>query len=1017
MRYANLQFSGRETHNLGDNIQIMAIDRLYEKMGIKADTITRIPVSDLSSYRSPDGQKLLLPISFPFLDYVEDGLAGRFSDDIKPIFLGLTHMNKRYSEKEISFLKKHEPIGCREEYTYNNLKRYGIDCWLNGCMTLTIDSKEDRRTGNHQDVFIVDICDELRRYIPPELMKDAVELSQIVKLSPGESIENYVSNRYQQYFRNAKLVITSKLHCVVPCFAMGIPVILAVKQLSYRFAWVEKILNVYTEQEFGEIDWTPAQTDITSIQNAMLENASSLLLDGCATRKEEINRYYLNRQKKSYVIEGYDDAVQYCKSHPIGQYAFWGLTTLSEMIDDYLKENVPGSRCVYTFDKYRTVHFRNLLSQPIGSVPTEQLRDVTVFVTASAATKEAAAFFQANLTDNYFLCYDHFIRSGGNAFFPERKERGGIKLSDYVYDFLKKKGVRHVFMLPGGGAMHLVDSLGRSGIRYLCCQHEQAVACAAMGYAECAGVPGVITVTSGPGATNAITGVVAAWIDSIPMIVISGQAKRADLVGDKKVRQIGSQEVQIVEMVKPITKYAVQIMEPTEIRYHLERAFREATSGRPGPVWLSIPLDVQGSIIKEEALAGDAAEEQPEPDISSDIRRIIELFKQARKPVILAGNGIHLSGAAPEFLTLSRILSAPVQTTWKSLDLMAEDDPLYAGHPGSMGDRGANFIVQQADFYFVIGSRLDTSITAFNEPNFAKNAKKAIIDIDQHEIDRIQMTFDSAVCCDAGYAIRMLTEAARDAHLPDYSEWLRECKACRANFPLVTEAHREKKTPISIYYLTELLSTRTDGTDIIVPESSSNAAEITLQAWRVKAGQKIKHAGGLGSMGFGLPYAIGCCIAGGRRRTILVNGDGAFQLNIQELETLRRLWLPIKIFILSNGGYASIRNMQLNNFHTLVASMPESGFTVPSSAKVAQAFGIPASTTSSADELLAIMDHMINSDGPYLCEVAVSPEEGVSPRVKSVRLADGSMVSGALDAMWPFLNESVDGICGKRRQS
>ena len=337
-----------------------------------------------------------------------------------------------------------------------------------------------------------------------------------------------------------------------------------------------------------------------------------------------------------------------------------------------------------------------------------------------------------------------------------------MKLSDYVFQFIKDKGIEHVFMLPGGGAMHLVDSLGNSGIDYVCCLHEQAAAIAAEAYGQHTNNIGVVLTTSGPGATNAITGVTAGWIDSTPMFLISGQAKRADLIGDTGVRQIGSQEVQIIDMVKPITKYAVQIMDPQEIRYHMERAYHEAVTGRPGPVWLSIPLDVQAAEVVPEQLAGYEAKPQYEEDISQEIKQIIALLKQSQKPVILAGNGIKLANAMESFYAFIDYMKIPVLTTWKTIDFLGEEDALYVGHPGSMGDRGANLILQDEDLLISVGSRIDTSLTAFNEQHFGKNAQKVVVDIDANELKRMKLDqVRIKLACDAQKFISALLEACK----------------------------------------------------------------------------------------------------------------------------------------------------------------------------------------------------------------------------------------------------------------
>lgn len=590
-----------------------------------------------------------------------------------------------------------------------------------------------------------------------------------------------------------------------------------------------------------------------------------------------------------------------------------------------------------------------------------------------------------------------------------------IKLSDYVFQFLEKKRVRHAFMLPGGGAMHLDDSLGKSNIEYTVFLHEQAAAIAAEAYGQHTNSPGLVLVTSGPGATNTITGVAAGWIDSTPMIIISGQSKRADLVGDKGVRQIGSQEVQIIPMVEPVTKYAVQVLEPEKIRYYLEKAYAKATDGRPGPVWLDIPLDVQAVMIDESNMAGYSEEAEKCPSITSAIDRTIELLKEAKKPLVLAGNGIKLSGATDTLYGILKELQIPVQTTWKTIDMFAEDDPLYAGHPGIMGDRGANLILQTADFILSVGCRLDTSVTAFNDKNFGKSAKKVIVDIDPNEIARMEIDKEEVAVCDAGYFLRALKDKIRAERevvctgetMEVRQEWLSYCQKIRQAYPVITDEHRSVKEYVSAYYFIGELCKLLNADDVIVPESSGGAGEITYQAFQLKKGQKMKNAAGLGSMGFGLPYAIGSCIANNGRRTILINGDGAFQLNIQELETLHRLNLPVKIFIWNNSGYASIRSMQRNNFEgRYVASDEKSGLTMPDISKIAEAYGFKTCRIGCNDELDKELPEIMKDNTPILCELMVLPEETVSPRIKAIVGENGKMASDPLERMWPYIEDA-----------
>lgn len=580
-----------------------------------------------------------------------------------------------------------------------------------------------------------------------------------------------------------------------------------------------------------------------------------------------------------------------------------------------------------------------------------------------------------------------------------------MKLSDYVFDFLRGKEVKHIFMLPGGGAMHLVDSLGKSGIDYTCVQHEQAAACAAEAYGQHTNRPGVVLVTSGPGATNAITGVTAGWIDSTPMFIISGQAKRADLIGNKGVRQIGNQEVQIVEMVKPITKYAVQILNPDDIRYHLERAYYEAVTGRMGPVWLDIPLDVQATVIDEDSLPGYIPDISIETNWDEELERCIELIRESMKPLILAGNGVKSAEAENLLEKFLSKVNIPVCTTWKSLDMFDEEHPLYVGHPGGMGDRGANFILQESDLLIILGSRVDNSITAFNEENFAPKAKKIIVDIDVNEINKFTMPFEISINADVGYFLTQFNQKIERIQFDTRNDWISHCKEIRKKYPVVIPEHHAVKDRISIYHFIDILSDTLNDKDVIVPESSGGAAEITCQAFRIKKGQKMKHAAGLGSMGFGLPYAVGSCIANEKRRTVLINGDGAFQLNIQELETLARLRLPIKIFIINNGGYASIRAMQRRNFAGhLVASDEDSGISMPNISKIAEAYGIKVWQAYTNSELDQILPAILDGGEPELCEMFTLPDETVSPRVMTTVLEDGTLVSSTLDNMWPFLD-------------
>jgi acetolactate synthase I/II/III large subunit len=575
------------------------------------------------------------------------------------------------------------------------------------------------------------------------------------------------------------------------------------------------------------------------------------------------------------------------------------------------------------------------------------------------------------------------------------------KLSDFVMRFLVEHGVRHVFMLPGGGAMHLDDSLGRCReLDYIVLLHEQALAIAAEAYGQHTDRPGVGLVTSGPGGTNAVTGVAAAYFDSTPCLFISGQAKRGDLKRDTGVRQMGSQEVDIVSVVSPVTKYAAMVTDPLDIRYHLERAWHEATSGRMGPVWLDIPLDVQAAVVDAATLKGF----EPAPSITADAegpaRAVARLLASAERPLVLAGNGVKLAGAQADLLRVVEDSEVPLLLTWKTIDLVGHDHPLFFGCPGIMGCRTANFLVQNCDLLLVVGSRLDPSLTAFDIAAFGRNARRVVVDIDEAEVRKLG-NIEMPVVLDAREFLREL--AGHDEPHGERSAWLGYARGLRDRYPVVLDEYRECED-IDLYAFTEMLFDHLAPDDVIAPESSGAAGEITFQAMRVKVGQKVRNAAGLGAMGFGLPYAIGACVANDRRRTVLINGDGAFQLNLQELETLVRLRLPVKMFILDNGGYASIRAMQRNQFDGLyVGSSPDSGLTLPGLDRLASAYGLRFEEARSSRELEAAIARTLEGEEPVLCRVVVNPVQVTAPRVQAMRTPEGSMVSKPLEDMWPYL--------------
>ena len=583
-----------------------------------------------------------------------------------------------------------------------------------------------------------------------------------------------------------------------------------------------------------------------------------------------------------------------------------------------------------------------------------------------------------------------------------------MKLSDYVIQRVAEE-VRHIFLLPGGGSMHLVDSVARApGLEFVCNLHEQACAIAAEAYGQYTNRLGVALVTTGPGGTNTVTGVAAAWLDSTPCLFLSGQVKRSDLCVGRGVRQMGFQEINIIDIVRPITKYAVTVTDPTSIRYHLEKALFLARAGRPGPVWLDIPLDVQAARIDPAALrvfdASEVAAGEPR-DLGDQVRQAIRLLNEAERPVVLAGNGVRLAGALDRFLELIRILDVPVLTTWKALDFLAEDDPLYVGRPGAVGQRAANFAQQNADWLLSVGARLDLGQTAWNHANFARAARKIILEIDPAELGKLQMPIDVPVSADAGrFLDEFLSQRARIAH-KDRRAWWSRCRGWKQQYPVLLPSYWQEAEGVSNYALVEVLSREMAPEDILVPGSSGACSEVTMQAFQVKRGMRVLNSEGLGPMGFGLAASIGGCLAGGRRRTICIEGDGGLQLNSQELETLHRLDLPIKLFVLNNGGYGSIQATQRHYFEgRLVASSPESGLTLPDTLALAAAYRLPGERISGHGELREKVRQVLAQPGPVVCEVMICAGQTTMPRVASIERADGSIASGPMEDLWPFLD-------------
>ena len=590
-----------------------------------------------------------------------------------------------------------------------------------------------------------------------------------------------------------------------------------------------------------------------------------------------------------------------------------------------------------------------------------------------------------------------------------------MRLADYVMHFIAQQGVKHVFLVTGGGAMHLNDALARcSDLTFVCNHHEQASAIAAENYSKATNNLGVALVTTGPGGTNAITGVAGAWLDSTPTLFISGQVKRADRMYHPDgtplgVRQKGSQEVDIVSLVKPITKYALTIEDPQSIRYHLEKATHLARTGRPGPVWIDIPIDVQAVSVEPGSMRGfDPAElsQESQTDWATQLRDVMERLSRAERPFIFAGNGVRVSRAAAAFEKLVRLLNVPVGLTWMAMDLLDDDDPLFVGRPGTVASRGANFALQNADFVLVIGARLDPPLMGWDPRQFARGAYKAVVDIDPAELRKLEDVIDNPICADARSFIETMLQKGSSMPRRDHSAWIKRCHDWKARYPIVQPEHRSPGL-VSVYHLAEVIGQEVGPNDRIVSGNSGSALEVFLLAYRARKGRRVFHTAGLGAMGFGIPASIGVCLGSGGKKTICVDGDGGFQLNIQELATIAHLKLPIKFFVLNNDGYASIRATQKTYFGgPNIGCDSNTGISLPDYRKVARAYGLKTAIIEDQSDLRTAVRRVLRSRGPVVCDVHIIPDEIRAPRVTSIQRADGSFVSKPLEDLWPFLDRS-----------
>ena len=560
--------------------------------------------------------------------------------------------------------------------------------------------------------------------------------------------------------------------------------------------------------------------------------------------------------------------------------------------------------------------------------------------------------------------------------------------------------------------MHLNDAFGHhKTLKCIYNHHEQASAIAAEGYARLTGDIAGLCVTSGPGGTNAITGVVGGWLDSIPMFVVSGQVKRETTLWatDVPLRQLGDQEYNIVDSVKPMTKYAVMITEPTEIRYQLEKAWFLANNGRKGPVWIDVPLDVQAAIVETDELTGfdtETLEKQENPIYDQSLTtQILQKLAAAKRPVIFAGSGIRLSGADDLFIKVIDALQIPVVTAWNAHDALWDEHPLYCGRPGTVGTRGGNFVVQNSDLLLVLGCRLNIRQISYNYRDFAPNAYKIIVDIDQNELKKPTIKANLPVWANVKDVLEDLLKHDLSANKGKHNEWLQWCRNIHAHFPAVLPEYYDITSPINPYVFIDELSDELDKDDVTVCGNGS-ACVVTFQAAKIKKGQRLFTNSGCAAMGYGFPAAIGACVARDGKRVVCIDGDGSFQMNLQELQTVVYNQFNLKIIYLNNNGYHSIRQTQTNLFkgRPLVGVSDGNGVSFPDMQKIANAYGIPYVKIEAAADIHSNIRKLLDMDGPGFCEVILNPEQNFAPKLSSKVLPDGKIVSPEIDDMFPFIS-------------
>lgn len=582
-----------------------------------------------------------------------------------------------------------------------------------------------------------------------------------------------------------------------------------------------------------------------------------------------------------------------------------------------------------------------------------------------------------------------------------------MNISEYIFDYYAKKGIDTAFMVTGGQAMWLNDAIGKNkNYEIVCTHHEQSAAMCADAYGRIQGKPALTLVTAGPGAVNAMNGVVGGYTDSSPMIIISGQAALSFVRYQEEtgIRQYGVQGIYIKPLVQNVVKYFVTVDDPQKIQYYLEKAYYEATTGRPGPVWIDVPLDIQNSQVDLKYLEEFVPEECKENrrSLRQAVAKAYELLENAKRPLFIVGQGVALAGAREEFYNYINKIRIPVITSRLGIDLIETDNDLYVGRPGNYGERAANFAIQNADVIISVGCRLASSLVGHNPKQFGKNAYIYVVDVDQKELDKPGPNVQYKVQADAKEFLEKLNADYEEYTLPDYSAWISICNGWKKKYPVVQPEYREEN-PVNSYHFIDRLSELL-GADAAVMVDTGSCFHVACQTWKIKKGQNYLTTGGLSSMGYWVA-GIGACLANNRKDTIVITGDGSLQMNIQEFATIKHNNLPIKTFILNNNGYLLIRHTQRNFMEDrFVGESPESGVWCPDAMRIADAYGIKGVRIENVDQVDVKIKEVLDYDGPVICEVMTPEWQALVPRITSEKLSDGRLVAHEYSDMFPFLS-------------